>query len=145
MNAAPAPPNLHASAIAFGPQAGVLITGPSGSGKSTLALSLIDQGAQLVADDQTLIARVDAALFARAPQPIAGLIEVRGFGLIRLPPRRLARIRLVIDLTHTEDTRLPPLRTHTIAGVTLPLLHPGPTPLLPIAIRHYIMKLEQEQ
>ncbi|WP_333828632.1 HPr kinase/phosphorylase [Pararhodobacter sp.] len=141
--ATPEPPNLHASAVAFGPQSGILITGPSGSGKSTVALSLIGLGAQLVADDQTLITRDGPALFARAPRNIAGLIELRGFGLIRLIPRRLARIRLVIDLAQPEKQRLPLPETCTIRGVTLPLRRPGPGPLFLAAIRHYITGFER--
>ncbi len=142
-DATPQPPNLHASAVAFGPNSGILITGPSGAGKSTMALGLIEQGAQLVADDQILIARAGNALFARAPRSIAGMIELRGFGLIRLTPRRLARLRLVIDLSKPEERRLPPLETRSIAGVVLPLRHATPGPLFLSAIKHYITKLER--
>jgi len=139
----PHPPNLHASTVAFGPNAGILITGPSGAGKSALALALIERGAQLVADDQTLIMRAGDALFARAPHSITGLIEARGFGLLRLHPRRLARLRLIIDLTTPENRRLPPEETRTLAGVTLPLRHATPDPLFLSAIRHYITRLER--
>lgn len=143
MSAHPGRPNLHASCVAFGPGAGILITGPSGTGKSALALALIAQGAQLVADDQTLVTRTGAAVFARAPRSIAGLIEVRGFGLIRLAPRRLARLRLVIDLSQPEARRLPPPETCSIAGVTLPLRHAFPDPAFLSAIRHYMTELER--
>lgn len=142
MTAAPAPPNLHASCVAFGAQAGVLIMGPSGAGKSSLALALIEGGAQLVADDQTLVTRIGDALFARAPRTIAGLIEIRGYGLMRLAPCRLARVRLVIDLSQRQTHRLPPPETCTLADVILPRLRPGPVPLSPLAIRHYMIRLE---
>lgn len=99
---------VHASTVAFGPEGGVVIEGPSGSGKSQLALMLVGQGAQLVADDQTLLMASEAGLFARAPRPIAGLIEARGLGLLRLAACRLARVRLVVDLSHPEAApRLP--------------------------------------
>ncbi|KPQ07702.1 MAG: HPr kinase/phosphorylase PtsK [Rhodobacteraceae bacterium HLUCCA12] len=130
--------------MAFGPQAGILITGPSGSGKTALALALIAQGAQLVADDQTLVCRVDDALYARAPRAIAGLMEVRGMGLARLNTRRLARLRLVIDLGEGPPQRLPPAQSRTIAGVALALLHRPSPRLLPLAIRHYMMALERD-
>jgi HPr kinase/phosphorylase len=139
----PGPANLHASTVAFGPNTGILITGPSGAGKSTLALALINMGAQLVADDQTLIIRAGAAVFARAPRSIAGLIEVRGFGLIRLPTRRLARLRLVIDLSQPEERRLPPPETRTIGGIALPLRHATHDPPFLSAIRHYMTSLER--
>ena len=54
--------------------AAVLLLGPSGSGKSDLALRLLDRGFLLVADDQVLIE--DGV--ARAPPPLAGLLELRG-------------------------------------------------------------------
>lgn len=139
----PVPINLHASAVAFGPNGGLLITGPSGAGKSAMALALMAMGAQLVADDQTLVTRVGAAIFARAPHSIAGLIEARGFGLLRVNMRRLARLRLVIDLSQPEARRLPPPETRVVAGVTLPLRHATPGPLFLTAIRHYMNGLEQ--
>ena len=46
--------NIHASCVAMGGH-GVLLLGASGAGKSDLALRLIDEGAQLVADDRTLL------------------------------------------------------------------------------------------
>ena len=68
---------LHATAVAIGGVA-VLIEGPSGSGKSDLALRLIDRGAVLISDDQTLLIRAGSRLLARPPQTIAGKLEVRG-------------------------------------------------------------------
>ncbi|HEY9548366.1 MAG TPA: serine kinase, partial [Kiloniellaceae bacterium] len=50
---------MHATAVLLAdPQLGawaVLLRGPSGAGKSDLALRLIDRGALLVSDDQTLV------------------------------------------------------------------------------------------
>jgi HPr kinase/phosphorylase len=118
---------VHASAVAFGPEGGVLIEGPSGSGKSTLALALIEQGADLVADDRTVLMAQDDALFARCPPPIRGLIEVRGLGILRLSARRLACIRLVIDLSDPAGgTRLPPHRTCQRLNRTLPWIAARP-------------------
>ena len=56
---------LHATTVALGGRA-VLLTGPSGAGKSDLALRLIDRGATLVSDDQTMVIRRDRRLFAAA-------------------------------------------------------------------------------
>ena len=63
--------------------AGVLVLGPAGSGKSDLVLRLLDRGFDLVADDRVEIEHG----MARAPASLAGLIEVRGLGLLRLPYR----------------------------------------------------------
>ena len=75
-------PPLHASAVALTPAAGVLILGPSGVGKSSLALRLMALGARLVADDGVALTVQAGALIARAPAPIAGLIEARGAGIL---------------------------------------------------------------
>lgn len=115
--------NLYASAVAFGPDRGVLILGPSGAGKSRLALALIGEGAQLVADDQVILCPSADRLHVRAPRATEGLIEVRGLGLLRLSARRLARVVLAIDLT-LPTTRLPEAATRRLGGVTIPCL-PG--------------------
>jgi hypothetical protein len=107
---------VHASTVAFGPAGGVLIEGDSGAGKSHLALALIEAGADLVADDRTILFATGGALYARAPRATAGLIEVRGLGLVRLAARRLARIRLVVALG-TPGPRLPDPATCRRHGV----------------------------
>lgn len=95
---------------------GVLLIGPAGSGKSDLALRLLALGFELVADDQVII----ADNIASPPAALAGMLEVRGLGIVRLPCRPTARLRLVADLTGTAD-RLPMPERH--AGLDLPLVH----------------------
>ena len=79
--------NIHATAVLLG-EHGVLVRGPSGSGKSLLALLLIeaytDRGlpALLVADDRVDIERRDDAIVLSPPQVLAGLIELRGRGIL---------------------------------------------------------------
>jgi serine kinase of HPr protein (carbohydrate metabolism regulator) len=106
---------------------GVLIRGPSGSGKSDLALRLIDRGARLVADDQTEVERLDSRLMARAPAAIAGRIEVRGLGIIRLPEVSHTTLGLVVDLVPAKRVeRLPEPNSVEILGISLPLLALAP-------------------
>ncbi|MBC7637135.1 MAG: hypothetical protein H7251_16210 [Acetobacteraceae bacterium] len=82
--------------------AGVLLLGGSGVGKSDLTLRLLDRGFELVADD-----RVDVTDgMASAPQALAGLLELRGLGLLRLPFLADARLYLVAQLGGAAD-RLP--------------------------------------
>jgi serine kinase of HPr protein (carbohydrate metabolism regulator) len=100
--------NIHASCVAIG-RSGVLLLGKSGSGKSDLTLRLIDEGAVLVADDRTLLSLEKDALYARAPDSIAGLMEVRGLGIIRFPVRAKVRIALAVQLGR-EGVRLPAQR-----------------------------------
>ncbi len=82
--------------------AGVLLVGPSGSGKSDLLLRLLDRGYVLVADDRVEI--VDGV--ASVPPTLAGLLEVRGLGVFRLPHAASARIALAVELGGGHD-RLP--------------------------------------
>lgn len=99
---------IHASAVALDGRA-VLLAGPSGSGKSDLALRLIDEGATLVADDQSLLMRADDQLIASPPDSIQSLIEVRHVGLLRLPFVAAAPVALYIDLVDNPTVleRLP--------------------------------------
>jgi len=96
----------------------VLLRGPAGSGKSDLALRLIDQGARLIADDQVEVERADDTLVACAPQAIAGMMEVRGVGLVTVPWQPRGRLGLVVDLVPPEQVeRLPESGTTRCQGV----------------------------
>ncbi|MDP9128119.1 MAG: HPr kinase/phosphatase C-terminal domain-containing protein [Pseudomonadota bacterium] len=103
---------LHATCIAFEGQA-VLIAGPPGSGKSDLALRLIDQGAILVADDQTLLRAEGVKVLASAPGAIEGLLEIRHYGLIRMPHAQAQPVALYVELTPKAQAldRLPAAET----------------------------------
>jgi HPr kinase/phosphorylase len=92
---------MHGSCVARDGDA-VLVVGPSGSGKSDLALRLLSRGFELVADDQVDI--VDGV--ASCPAELAGLLEVRGIGIVRLPWRPQARLALMVDLQGRAE-RLP--------------------------------------
>ena len=117
---------LHATAVAIDGRA-VLLRGVSGSGKSDLALRLIDAGARLVADDQSELCRQGDRIIVRAPATIAGLIEVRGIGIMRLDALAEAPVALVVDLVPLEEIeRLPARHSETILGLTLPLIRVAP-------------------
>jgi serine kinase of HPr protein (carbohydrate metabolism regulator) len=125
---------IHGTCLALG-SAGVLLLGSPGSGKSDLALRLIDQpgdglsgetrAARLVADDQVAIRRAGSTLIATAPAALAGLLEIRGLGLARLPALSEVVLRLAVRLTPAaEIERLPDLARARmdILGVGLPLI-----------------------
>jgi len=125
---------IHASAVLVGARA-VLIRGAAGSGKSSLALALIqaaDSGAtlpfaRLVGDDRVHVEAAYGRLLVRPHEAIAGLIEVRGLGLRRLPCERVATVGLVVDLGEPAE-RLPERESAiaTLSGVTLPRLAVAP-------------------
>ena len=121
--------SVHASCVLVGARA-LLIRGPSASGKSRLALELIhaaDTGglrfARLVADDRVHLTAAGGRLLARPAASLAGLIEVRGIGLLRLPYEPCAVIGLVVDLGE-DSNRLPApeQRQALIDGISLPRL-----------------------
>lgn len=88
---------VHASCAARHGQ-GVLLIGAPGSGKSDLLLRLLDSGFDLVADD-----RVDIeGNHARPPPSLAGLLEVRGIGIVRLPFQAPVPLALAVDLSRGE-------------------------------------------
>ncbi|MCK0207163.1 HPr kinase/phosphatase C-terminal domain-containing protein [Starkeya koreensis] len=107
------PGTVHASCVRVGTK-GVLIRGASGAGKSHLAFALVLAGGSglvppvtLVADDRVILTAREGALFAAAPHHLAGLIEIRGAGLRRLPFAGEARVDLVVDLGADDAARLP--------------------------------------
>ncbi len=59
-------------------------------------------GFELVADDRVNI--LDGIV--SCPEPLAGLLEARGIGIVRLPYRPQARLVLIVDLATRAD-RLP--------------------------------------
>lgn len=126
---------LHGTAIALlmdGAPRAALIRGASGAGKSDLALrclavepgSLIPWSTRLVADDQVVVTRRQDRLMVSSPASIAGSMEVRGLGIIRLDALAEARLAMLVDLVARNGIpRLPdPVPREDLLGVSLPVL-----------------------
>ena len=108
---------IHASCVAFGKH-GVLIRGPSGSGKSELVLRLIDaegyglggtaHRATLVADDQVVLTLIEGQIYTKPAPALAGLLEIRGQGIVNLEYVQDIALVLVVDLVPAcEIARMP--------------------------------------
>ena len=135
---------IHASAVLIGARA-MLIRGPSGCGKSRLALALLDAArggllafARLVGDDRVHVEATRGVLLVRPTETLAGLIEIRGLGIRRLPYEPLAAVGLIVDLAAADAARLPEHADSELAGVILPRLAVAagvdPLPLLIAAL-----------
>jgi HPr kinase/phosphorylase len=118
-------PTVHACAVLVGAHA-LLIRGPSGSGKSQLALRLISAGqsgllpfARLVADDRIRLEACHGRLLVRAPDALAGLIEVHGLGIRQLPHEPVAVIGSVVELAAPDAQRLPERAEVEVEGIKI--------------------------
>ena len=102
----------------------LLLRGPSGAGKSDVALRLLEAGGRLIADDQTHLAKVGRGLIATPPQSLAGLIEVRGIGIVKLGRGQLlarAPLALLVDLVRPDQVeRMPEPVREKVLGIDLP-------------------------
>ena len=126
---------IHASAVLAGAHA-ILIRGPSGAGKSRLVLEFIQAPAahcggallftRLVADDRVDVAAVHGRLLARPAPALAGLLEVRGIGIIRLPHEPVAVVSLVVDLDGGERMPDTAASRTCIEGIWLPRVAAAP-------------------
>jgi HPr kinase/phosphorylase len=103
---------------------GILIRGPSGSGKSDLALRLIDDGADLIADDQVVIKAVGQELYLSAPDSLSGLIEVRGIGVIKIEYVSDIRLCLIVELDPSNEIqRIPTIKEELIKNIPVPVIN----------------------
>ncbi len=139
------PATIHASAVLTGRNA-VLIRGSAGSGKSSLAYALIQAAetglirfARLVGDDRVHVEAAHGRLLVRPAETLAGLIELRGLGIRRVPFEPLAVVGLLVDLDAADAERLPPSGESSLAGIALPRLAVAPRrkalPMLIAALR----------
>jgi HPr kinase/phosphorylase len=122
---------IHANALILG-ETGLLLRGPSGAGKSALTLSLVaavrtrGDFARLVADDRVSLEACNGRLIARPHPRIAGMIEARGLGPLRLPHEPACLIQAVVDLCGPDEkpARLPEAADNVVSinDIALPRL-----------------------
>ena len=117
---------IHATCVALEGR-GVLLLGAAGAGKSDLALRLVDAGWELVADDRVDLTASGDGLIASAPETLAGLLEVRGLGILRLPATERAVVALAVELVIPEAVpRLPDERHLGLLGHDVPVVALAP-------------------
>ncbi|SHJ81590.1 Hpr(Ser) kinase/phosphatase [Shimia gijangensis] len=131
------PKTVHASCVAH-KGAAVLILGQSGAGKSSLAMQLLALGAELLADDRTILTGVNGKVMASVPDAIAGLIEARGVGILHAEFAGPTPVALIIDLDHEETERLPKPRSIDLMGQATPVLYAVQAAHFPAAILQYL-------
>lgn len=127
------PEALHAGCVLLG-EAAILIRGPSGVGKSALARALVETVARTggyaahVGDDRVVLSVEHGRVLARPHAAIAGRLEIRGVGIVRVSASAPAGVvRLVLDLMarpprHPDTDDL----TCTVLGLALPRLPTRP-------------------
>jgi len=137
-----APVNVHATAIKIN-GIGLLFSGPSGWGKSMLAFTCLTEAkrigldAVLVADDQVFLDKRDGQIIARRPDSIAGLIELRGTGIVALDSIAEAFMHFVIlPGSASGENRLPPEneQMEVASGFLLPVIRLLGDTRLPLAV-----------
>ena len=133
---------LYATAIAFNHH-GILFFGESGSGKSDFAYQLIQKfpsSVSLISDDRVDIYHKDKKIFLSPPSQIAGLLEVRGVGIITFPFMANIELTLCVNL-RTNYPRLPVNKYKEIAGKQIPLYTLNPFELTaPFKLNHIVEK-----
>ena len=117
------PPMLMHASCAARDGWGVLLTGAPGSGKSDLLLRLLDRGFVLVADDQV---EIGTDGMARPPETLAGLLEVRGLGIMRFPFLAAVRPVLMAEVVAGPVPRLPEPRRDSMLRLPTITIDPRP-------------------
>ncbi|NLS18946.1 HPr kinase/phosphorylase [Rhizobium sp. P40RR-XXII] len=134
--------NIHATAIVIG-GTGFLFLGPSGSGKSTLAFSCLAAAkplglaASLIADDRVLIAKRNGSTIAECPPSIAGLMEIRYTGIVRMPYVSRGEMHFAVRAVDPAAAeRLPPEdeQIDITDSIRLPLIRLAATSTNPLAV-----------
>lgn len=115
--------SVHATTVAFSGSA-LALTGGSGVGKSGTAAQMIALGAQLVADDLTILHRRSGQIFADAPAAGVSAIELWGIGIVPIELSGQTPLAGIAVIGPSRE-RLPEDETMDVLGLPVLLLrHP---------------------
>ncbi len=135
---------VHATAFAYHGM-GCLLIGASGLGKSRLVTEAILHGAHLIGDDQIRLCNVNGHLVASPVPNLAGVLELRGLGLITSADAVASHpIHLVVELDEAAPVRLPEPQTREYLGIQVPYLRLLPAPGTSIAALLLYLNAMQE-
>ena len=130
---------VQASVVAIDGRA-LMLDGPPGSGKSSLALALIGCGAQLIGDDGVTLTRDGDTIMASPPPNIAGLLEIRGVGLVEMPLAAPTPLALILTLGEA-GARLPKMAgERDVLGLAIPHLAFEPGSIAPAERAEWAMR-----
>lgn len=113
---------------------GVMIEGKPGIGKSEAALVLVIRGHSLIADDLTILRRLDQDTISASSAPITRYhLDIRGLGIIHIPSlfgvaavQNEKKLDLIVTLKHSEqppaERPAGPGQRRDILGVRIPTL-----------------------
>ena len=110
---------IHGTCVSLNKK-GILIIGKSSLGKSSLGLDLIFMGGKLISDDITKIDKKNNDLIGTIPEKLPEGIEVRNFGILKVPSVRRSVIDFVVDLSEEEKKRIPENNFISILGIKKP-------------------------
>ncbi len=100
------PRSVHATLVSARGR-GILITGAPGIGKSELALSLIDRGAQLVADDSPRLQQHDGQLWGLGRPGFEGKLHLQSIGMADIRKlygeEAIAKQTVIRLIVHLDD------------------------------------------
>ncbi len=111
--------DIYASAVSIHGN-GILLFGESKSGKSDITVRLLHDGADLIADDRTVLKKRGESVYAFPNPNIKGLIEVRGIGLVSLPFTENIPVAAIFTLIDKDEERTPLPGYREIMGIKIP-------------------------
>jgi serine kinase of HPr protein (carbohydrate metabolism regulator) len=130
---------LNTTVVEIGGRA-LALEGSPGCGKSSLALALIDRGAGLIGDDGVQLNRHDEQIVASPPPRNAGLLEIRGVGVIELPAASIAPLALILALGESDERLPQSLAQREILGCRVPVLPFDPGTMAPALRAEYALR-----
>lgn len=132
---------IHGTSICY-KQKGLLFLGKSGNGKSDLALRLIDKGANLIADDQTILTLKNNKIILTCPSEIKSKLEIRGIGIIKMPSIKEHQLDIVFQLkSFREIKRIPNENWRMLLDQKIPYYEIDPFELSVNAKINFLLKI----